>query len=68
MCENLKIYYGIVIKYVVIILVIIIISSNYFKNKVLKEEIDSKCQLCKQLEEIVDRLTARCPIMVKDEY
>ena len=24
------------------------ISTNYFKNKILKEEIESKCQLCKQ--------------------
>jgi len=23
-------------------------STNYFKNKILKEEIDSKCWLCKQ--------------------
>ena len=24
------------------------ISTNYFKNKILKEEIESKCRLCKQ--------------------
>ena len=24
------------------------ISTNYFKNKILKEEIESKCWLCKQ--------------------
>jgi len=24
------------------------ISTNYFENKILKEAIDSKCQLCKQ--------------------
>ena len=24
------------------------ISTNYFKNKILKEEIESKCPLCKQ--------------------
>ena len=33
------------------------ISTNYFKNKILKEETDSKCQLCKQHEEIIDLLT-----------
>ncbi len=33
------------------------ISTNYFKNKILKEEIDSKCQLCKQHEETIDHLT-----------
>jgi hypothetical protein len=26
------------------------ISTNYFKNKILKEEVDNKCQLCKQNE------------------
>ena len=29
------------------------ISTNYFKNKVLKEEIKSKCRLCKQHEELL---------------
>jgi hypothetical protein len=27
------------------------ISTNYFKNRILKEEIESICQLCKQYEE-----------------
>jgi len=30
------------------------ISKNYFKNKVLKEEIESKCRLCKQYEETLN--------------
>ena len=30
------------------------ISTNYFKNKILKEEIESKCRLCKQHEETID--------------
>ena len=33
------------------------LSTNYFKNKILKEEIESKCQLCKQYEETTDHLT-----------
>ena len=28
------------------------ISTNYFKNKILKQEIGSKCRLCKQHEEM----------------
>jgi hypothetical protein len=28
------------------------VSTNYFKNKILKEEVDSKCRLCRQHEEI----------------
>ena len=34
------------------------VSTNYFKNKFLKEEIDSKCHVCKQHEDILDRLTS----------
>jgi len=29
------------------------ISTNYFKNKILTEEIESKCWLCKQHEELL---------------
>jgi hypothetical protein len=34
----------------------------------LKEEIESKCQLCKQHEESIDHLTSACPILAKSEY
>jgi len=44
------------------------ISTNYFKNTILKEEIESKCRLCKQHEETIDHLTSGCPILVKNEY
>ena len=37
------------------------ISKNYFKNKILKEEIESKCRLCKQHEETIDHLISRSP-------
>ena len=44
------------------------ISTNYFKNKILKEEIESKWWLCKQHEETIDHLTSGCPIFAKNEY
>jgi hypothetical protein len=44
------------------------ISTNYFKNKVLKEETESECQLCKQHEETIGHITSGCPILVKSEY
>jgi hypothetical protein len=44
------------------------ISTNYFKNKILKEEIECKCRLCKQHEETIDNLTSGCPILAKNEY
>ena len=44
------------------------ISTNYIKSKILKEEIDRKCRLCKGHEEIVDHLTSGCPIFANNEY
>lgn len=44
------------------------ISTNYFKNKILKEEVDSKCRLCQQHEETIDHLTSGSPILAKKEY
>ena len=37
------------------------ISTNSFKNKILKEETESKCRLCKQHEETIDHLTLSAP-------
>jgi len=36
------------------------ISTNYSKNKILKEETDCKCRLCKQHEQTIDHLTPGC--------
>jgi hypothetical protein len=44
------------------------ITTNYFKNKILKEEAESKCRLCKQREETINHLTYGCPILAKNEY
>jgi hypothetical protein len=44
------------------------ISKNYFKNNILKEEIERKCRLCKQREETIDHLTSGCPILAMNEY
>ena len=44
-------------------------GTNYFKNKILKEEAGSKCQLCKQHEEgTTDHLSSGCPILAKNQY
>ena len=34
----------------------------------MKEEIESKCRLCKQHEETTEHLTSECPILAKNEY
>ena len=34
----------------------------------MKEEIESKCRLCKQHEETIDHLTSGCHILAKNEY
>jgi hypothetical protein len=43
-------------------------STNYFKNTVLKEEIQSKCGLCKQREETIDHITLGYPNLAMSEY
>jgi hypothetical protein len=43
------------------------IRTNYFKNKILKEETDSKCRLCKH-EDTVHHVTSGCPILAKNDY
>ena len=59
---------------IIIIIIIIVaaqdqaISTNYLKNKILKEEIETKCRLCKQHEETIDHLTSGCPILAKNGY
>jgi hypothetical protein len=42
------------------------ISTDYFKNKILKEEIEIKCRLCKQHEDSIDHLTSGCSILAKN--
>jgi hypothetical protein len=44
------------------------ISTNYFKKKILKQEIESGCRLCKEYEETIDHLTSGCPTLAKNEY
>jgi hypothetical protein len=34
----------------------------------MKEEIDSKCQLCKQHDETIDNFTSGCSFLAKNEY
>jgi len=34
----------------------------------LKEEIESKCRLCKQPEETIDHRISGCPALAKNEY
>jgi hypothetical protein len=45
-----------------------VISPNYFKKRMLKEEIESRCRLCKEYEETIDHLTVGCPILAENEY
>jgi hypothetical protein len=44
------------------------IGTNCFKRKIFKEEIESRCRLCKEYEETIDHLTSGCPILAKNKY
>jgi hypothetical protein len=43
-------------------------STNYFKKKILKQEIESRCRLCKEYEDTIDHLTLACPTLAENEY
>jgi hypothetical protein len=43
-------------------------SAHYFKNKIVKEETDSKCRYCKKHEENIGHITSGCPILEKKKY
>jgi hypothetical protein len=43
------------------------ISTNYFKEKILKQKIESRRQLCKEYEETIDHLTSGCSTLAKKE-
>jgi hypothetical protein len=40
----------------------------YFQKKILKQETESRCRLCKVYEETTDHLISECPTLAKNEY
>jgi hypothetical protein len=44
------------------------ISTNYFKKKILKQGIESRCRLCKEYDETIDHLISGYPTLAKNEY
>ena len=44
------------------------VSTNYFKNNILKEQVDSNGRLCKQHEGSINHLTSECLILARNEY
>jgi hypothetical protein len=43
-------------------------AQTTLKRKILKEEIENRCRLCKEYEETIDHLTSGCLILIKNEY
>jgi len=37
-------------------------------TKILSTETDSKCRLCQQFDEAIDRIISACPILAKEQY
>jgi len=44
------------------------VNTNYFKNKILKEELYGKSRLCKKHEKTIGHLTSVSSILTKNEY
>jgi hypothetical protein len=44
------------------------LQTTYRATKILHTETDSKCRLCHQFEETVDRIMSACPVLAKEQY
>jgi hypothetical protein len=42
------------------------LNTKYYATKILHTETDSKCRLCQQHDETIDRITSACPILAKE--
>ena len=41
---------------------------KYYGNKIQKTQIDSKCRLCQQFNETIDRIITACPTLAKERH
>ena len=44
------------------------LQTEYCATKILNTETDSKCRLCQQFDETIDRIISACPIPAKEQY
>ena len=44
------------------------LQTKYYATKILNTETDSKCRLCQQFDESIDRIISACPILAKEQY
>ena len=44
------------------------VQTRYYATKLLSTETDSKCRLCQQFDETIDRIISECPILAKEQY
>ena len=44
------------------------LQTKYYATKILSTETDSKCRLCEQFDETIDRIISACPILAKEQY
>jgi hypothetical protein len=44
------------------------LNAKYYATKILHTETDSKCRLCQQHDETIDRTISKCPILAKEQY
>jgi hypothetical protein len=44
------------------------IQTKYYATKISSRQTDSKCRLCQQFDETIDRIISACPILAKEQY
>jgi hypothetical protein len=44
------------------------LQTKYYAGKILNTETVSKCRLCQQFDETIDRIISTCPSLAKEQY
>lgn len=44
------------------------IKTNYYRNKILNEEVSLNCRVCQSGNETIEHIIAACPVLAKAEY
>ena len=44
------------------------LATKSYHHRIIKDDADPKCTMCKEFEKTVDHIVAGCPVLAKTEY
>jgi len=68
------IFFPKIVPVIITITIIIVIAQDqalqtkYYATKILNTKTDSRCRLCQQFDETIDRIISACPTLAKEQY